>query len=284
MTKILIDPGDTVLVEAPTFLGALQTFKTYEANLVEIEMDEFGIIPESLERNLQKTSAKFLYTIPTFQNPTGRTLPLARRKQVYELCRRYGCLILEDDPYMALRYEGEALPGIKSFDTENEIVVKLLSFSKTISPGLRIGAAYGNTEIIHKFNLAKQGIDVHTPNLTQELVSEYIAAGHYNAHIADNCDLYREKCTLMYSEAVKHFPQGTKIIRPAGGMFLWAELPEQYNCTELFETAVKAGVAYVPGTYFYAQGGHHNTLRMNFTMVSAEKIREGMQRLAKVFS
>jgi len=284
MTKVFINPGDTVLVEAPTFLGALQTFNTYQANLVEVEMDEQGILPDALEKALAETNAKFLYTIPTFQNPTGRTLPLERRKQVYELCKKYNCIVLEDDPYMALRYEGEAVPGIKSFDPENEVVVKLLSFSKTISPGLRMGAAYANPAIIHKFNLAKQGIDVHTPNLTQDLVAEYIGAGLYEERIGKNCDLYRDKCALMFEEAQKHFPEGTKLVRPEGGMFIWAELPEEYNCTELFKTAVEAGVAYVPGTHFYAHGGHHNTLRLNFTMVSEEKIREGMARLGKVFT
>ena len=284
MTKIFINPGDTVLVEAPTFLGALQTFKTYEANLVEVDMDENGILPEALEAALKAHAPKFLYTIPTFQNPTGRTLPLERRKQVYELCKAYGCIVLEDDPYAALRYEGEAVPAIKTFDPENEWVVKLISFSKTISPGLRMGAAYANAEIIHKFNLAKQGMDVHTPNLTQDLVASYIDAGLYEGRIGKNCDLYRSKCALMYEEAVKNFPEGTKLVRPEGGMFIWAELPEQFNCTELFKTAVEAGVAYVPGTHFYANGGHHNTLRLNFTMVSEEKIREGMARLGKVFS
>jgi len=284
MTKIFINPGDTVLVEAPTFLGALQTFKTYQANLVEVEMDELGIIPEALEKALKETGAKFLYTIPTFQNPTGRTLPIERRKQVYELCKEYGCIVLEDDPYAALRYEGEPVAGIKSFDANNENVVKLISFSKTISPGLRMGAAYANAEIIHKFNLAKQGMDVHTPNLTQDLVANYIDAGLYEDRISKNCDLYRDKCALMYEEAVKQLPAGTKIVRPEGGMFIWAELPEEYNCTELFKTAVETGVAYVPGTHFYAHGGHHNTLRLNFTMVSEEKIIEGMARLGKVFA
>lgn len=283
MTKVFINPGDTVLVEAPTFLGALQTFLSYEANVVEVEMDEQGILPEALEKRLKETHAKFLYTIPTFQNPTGRTLPLSRREQVYKLCREYGCMVLEDDPYMALRYTGEAIPGIKHFDPENEVVVKLISFSKTISPGLRMGAAYANAAVIQKFNLAKQGMDVHTPNLTQELVTGFIRAGLYEKRIAQNCALYRDKCALMYEEAQKQLPAGTKIVRPDGGMFLWAELPERYNCTELFQKAVDAGVAYVPGTHFYAEGGHHNTLRLNFTMVDEEKIRTGMARLGKVF-
>ena len=283
MTKVFINPGDVVLVESPTFLGALQTFMSYQAELKEIEMDEYGIIPESLEAALKEKPAKFLYTIPTFQNPTGRTTPAGRRKMVYELCAKYGTMILEDDPYMSLRYSGEPQPSIKSFDTEG-IVVKLMSFSKTISPGLRVGAAYAPRQVICKFNLGKQGMDVHTSNLTQDLVADYVFSGKYPAHIEDNCDKYRDKCALMYELAVKYLPEGTKVVRPEGGMFLWAELPKSVNVTELFKKAVDAGVAYVPGTHFYAHGGHNNTLRLNFTMVDEDKIRQGMKILGDVLS
>ena len=283
MTKAMIDPGDVVLVESPTFLGAIQTFRSYEAALVEVPMDDQGILPEALRDILKKTSAKFLYTIPTFQNPTGRTLPAQRRKAVYEICRQYGTLILEDDPYMMLRYAGEPQPAIKSFDEEG-IVVKLMSFSKTISPGMRVGAAYAPKPILQKFNLGKQGIDVHTSNLTQDMVAAYINAGIYGEHIAENCALYAGKCNLMYEQAKKQLPPGTKIVKPEGGMFLWAELPAQYDAEALFKKAVEAGVAYVPGRHFYANGGHKNTLRLNFTMVDAPAIVEGMRRLHDVFA
>ncbi len=282
MTKVFINPGDRMVVESPTFLGALQTFNTYQAEILEAEMDENGIIPEKLDALISGSGAKFLYTIPTFQNPTGRTLTEERRKAVYDICLKHGVLILEDDPYMLLRYSGKPLRSIKSFDTE-DIVVKLMSFSKTISPGLRLGAAYGNKEIIRKFNLGKQGMDVHTSNLTQQLVARYIESGKYYAHVKENCAIYSGKCALMAELAKECFPAGTSLVTPEGGMFIWAELPEEYNCTDLFKKAVEKKVAYVPGTHFYNSGGHNNTLRLNFTMADPDTIKEGMSRLSRIF-
>ena len=283
LAKTLINPGDRIIVESPTFLGAIQTFKMYQADLIEAEMDEHGLVIADLEEKIAKYQPKFIYTIPTFQNPTGRTLPAARRKQVAELAEKYGVIILEDDPYAALRYAGEAQPSIKSFDRANR-VVKLMSFSKTISPGLRVGAAYAPAEIIAKFNLGKQGQDVHTSNLTQELVCEYIKEGAYFDGIAANCAYYAGKLDAMYAAAQKYFPKGTRLVKPEGGMFLWAELPESLNATALFEKAVERKVAYVPGTHFYAHGGHDNTLRLNFTMADEAEIEKGMQLLGELFT
>ena len=283
LTKTLINPGDRIIVESPTFLGAIQTFKMYQADLIEAEMDEHGLVIADLEEKIAKYQPKFIYTIPTFQNPTGRTLPAERRKQIARLAEKYGVIILEDDPYAALRYAGEAQPSIKSFDRANR-VVKLMSFSKTISPGLRVGAAYAPAEIIAKFNLGKQGQDVHTSNLTQELVCEYIKEGAYFDGIAANCAYYAGKLDAMYAAAQKYFPKGTKLVRPEGGMFLWAELPEGISATALFEEAVRRKVAYVPGTHFYAQGRHDNTLRLNFTMADEAQIEKGMQLLGELFT
>lgn len=283
LTKTLINPGDRIIVESPTFLGAIQTFKMYQADLIEAEMDEHGLVIADLEEKIAKYQPKFIYTIPTFQNPTGRTLPAERRKQIARLAEKYGVIILEDDPYAALRYAGEAQPSIKSFDRANR-VVKLMSFSKTISPGLRVGAAYAPAEIIAKFNLGKQGQDVHTSNLTQELVCEYIKEGAYFDGIAANCAYYAGKLDAMYAAALKYFPEGTKLVRPEGGMFLWAELPEGIDATALFEEAVRRKVAYVPGTHFYARGGHDNTLRLNFTMADEAQIEKGMQLLGELFT
>lgn len=283
LTKTLINPGDRIIVESPTFLGAIQTFKMYQADLIEAEMDEHGLVIADLEEKIAKYQPKFIYTIPTFQNPTGRTLPAERRKQIARLAEKYGVIILEDDPYAALRYAGEAQPSIKSFDRANR-VVKLMSFSKTISPGLRVGAAYAPAEIIAKFNLGKQGQDVHTSNLTQGLVCEYIKEGAYFGGIAANCAYYAGKLDAMYAAAQRYFPQGTKLVRPEGGMFLWAELPEGISATALFEEAVRRKVAYVPGTHFYAQGGHDNTLRLNFTMADEAQIEKGMQLLGELFT
>ena len=279
----LINPGDRIIVESPTFLGAIQTFKMYQADLIEAEMDEHGLVIADLEEKIAKYQPKFIYTIPTFQNPTGRTLPAERRKQIARLAEKYGVIILEDDPYAALRYAGEAQPSIKSFDRANR-VVKLMSFSKTISPGLRVGAAYAPAEIIAKFNLGKQGQDVHTSNLTQGLVCEYIKEGAYFDGIAANCAYYAGKLDAMYAAAQKYFPKGTRLVKPEGGMFLWAELPEGLNATALFEEAVRRKVAYVPGTHFYAHGGHDNTLRLNFTMADEAEIEKGMQLLGELFT
>lgn len=283
LTKTLINPGDRIIVESPTFLGAIQTFKMYQAELIEAEMDEHGLVIADLEEKIAQYQPKFIYTIPTFQNPTGRTLPAERRKQIARLAEKYGVIILEDDPYAALRYAGEAQPSIKSFDRANR-VVKLMSFSKTISPGLRVGAAYAPAEIIAKFNLGKQGQDVHTSNLTQGLVCEYIKEGAYFDGIAANCAYYAGKLDAMYAAAQKYFPKGTKLVRPEGGMFLWAELPEGIDATALFEEAVRRKVAYVPGTHFYAHGGHDNTLRLNFTMADEAQIEKGMQLLGELFT
>ncbi len=283
MTKALVNPGDTVLVESPTFLGALQTFKTYQANLVGVEMDEEGIVMSDLEEKIKQYAPKFLYVIPTFQNPTGRTLPADRRQEIARLAEKYGLLILEDDPYNALRFSGEPQPSIKSFDKSGN-VVKLMSFSKTVSPGLRVGAAYADKQIIAKFNLGKQGQDVHTANLNQVMVAEYIKSGAYPKGVEKNCALYKAKMELMYEQAVRYLPEGTAIVKPMGGMFLWAELPGGINATELFQEGVNRKVAYVPGTHFYAEGGHHNTLRLNFTMVEDDRIEKGMKTLGELFS
>jgi 2-aminoadipate transaminase len=281
MTKAFINPGDAVLVESPSFLGALQIFKIFEAKLVEVEMDEHGIVLEDLEKKIKEHNPKFLYTIPTFQNPTGRTLPLDRRKGVADLAKKYGTMILEDDPYAALRYTGTGIPSVKSFDEEN-MVVKLMSFSKTISPGLRMGAAYADKDVIHKFNLGKQGMDLHTANLNQKMVAEFIKRGYLPGQIEANCNLYRGKLKLMCDLIDAHFPEGTKFVRPQGGMFVWVELSKKLNATELFKKAVEKKVAYVPGTHFYAGGGHHNTLRLNFTMVDEEKIEQGIKELSNL--
>lgn len=282
MTKALINPGDAMLVENPTFLGALQAFKVYEANIVGVEMDEMGMRMDDLEAKLAKHQPKFIYTIPTFQNPTGRTLPADRREKMVALAEQYGALILEDDPYGALRFSGEAPPSIKSFD-RNGIVVKLMSFSKTISPGLRVGAAYGPEEVIAKFNLAKQGEDLHTANLNQSMVAEYIKSGAYPARVAENCKLYGAKMEAMYAAIKAYFPAEARVVKPEGGMFIWVELPEHINATELFQAAVARKVAYVPGTHFYADGGRDNTLRLNYTMAEPEQIAEGIKALGALF-
>lgn len=278
--KTLVNPGDAVLAEAPSFIGALQTFLTFEANLKGVEMDEDGMDIDDLEDKIKKYRPKFVYTIPTYQNPTGRTMPVSRRKKMLDVCEAYGVLILEDDPYCDLRYSGDLVPPIKHFD-KNNIVVYLMSFSKIVSPGLRVGAAIADKRIIAKYNIAKQGEDLHTSNLSQEIVNAYVNSGLLGPHIEDIRSNYRQKRDAMLKK-LEGFPRGVTHTRPDGGLFLWLTLPEGMDGLELFKNCVDEGVAFVPGTHFFPEGGHANTMRLNFSMPSLPQIDRGMDILKRV--
>ena len=281
LLKALIDPGDVVLVEDPTFLGALQAIKTYHAKIVPVKSDENGILTDALEEAMKTYKPKLAYIIPTFQNPTGTTLNLERRKRVAELAARYGVIVAEDDPYHDLRYEGEALPTIKSFDREGWIVY-LASFSKIISPGMRVGAMVVSfPTLMRKCVIGKQSSDLHNPLMTQAIVDAYLRKGLLPDHVKRILVGYKAQLDAMV-EGFKAFPEGTKLSKPQGGLFVWAELPENVNTTELLKKAVDQGVAYVPGTHFYAGGGHHNTIRLNFSNSPVDKIALGMEKLSKV--
>ncbi len=278
--KTLLNPGDVVLAESPTFIGALQTFLTYEAVIKGVNMDDEGMDMDDLEKKLKAYQPKLVYTIPTFQNPTGRTMSLERRKRMAALCKAHGALILEDDPYCDLRYSGQAAPPIKTFDTEGGVIY-LMSFSKIISPGLRVGAAIADKRIIQKYNIAKQGEDLHTANLSQEIVNTFMNSGKAEPHIRLICEKYRDKRDAMLKK-LKSFPKGVTYTNPDGGLFIWAELPEGMNAVSMFQQCVDAGVAYVPGTHFFPEGGHENTMRLNFSMASFEQIDKGMDILKSV--
>lgn len=281
-TKISINPGDVVLCETPTFLGALQTFATYQAKVVGIPMEEDGMDMDALEQAIAQYHPKFIYTIPNFQNPMGITMSLAKRQRLVQLAAQTDTMVLEDDPYGSLRYAGEALPSIYSLDPTGH-VVHLLSFSKTVSPGLRVGAAIGRPELLRQMTVNKQGMDTHTSNLSQALIDAYIRNDRYFSHIAEIIPAYREKLHTMLDGFV-YFPQGTMHTTPQGGLFVWCELPDALSATECMQTAVDHKVAYVPGTHFYPEGGHDNTLRLNFSMCSVEQIQSGMQALGRVFT
>ncbi len=281
LCKAFLNPGDNVLVESPTFLGNMQTLNLYQANLIPVESDDDGIMLDALKEAVIKHKPKLLYVIPTFQNPSGRTLSLERRKPIADLASKYGFLVLEDDPYRDLRYSGTALPSIKSFDQTGHVVY-MGSFSKIISPGLRVGYLVGQEDIIRKCTIGKQGTDLHTPNLNQAIVDQYLRQDLLAPHIESILPAYAKKLALMLEEIV-HFPKGTHYAIPEGGLFLFVTLPENYNATELFEKAVDMGVAYVPGTFFYPDGGHHNTLRLNFSNSTLEQISTGMKMLSKLF-
>jgi 2-aminoadipate transaminase len=277
--KTLLNPGDAILTESPSFIGALQTFLCYEADVIGVEMDGQGMIVDALEEKIKRHRPKFIYTIPTFQNPTGRTLPAQRRRCMLEVCQKHGVLILEDDPYRDLRYSGEEAPTIKSMD-EDHTVIHLMSFSKIISPGLRVGAAIADPRIIGKYNVAKQGEDLHTSNLSQEIVDAYMRSGKAEPHILKIRENYRAKRDAMLAK-LESFPKGVSYTRPDGGLFIWASLPDGVDAEVLFKKCVDMGVAFVPGTHFYPEGGHKNTMRLNFSMPSPEQIDKGMDILKK---
>ena len=278
LIKALINPGDVILVESPTFLGAIQTMRIYGAKLVPMPMDEDGVIIEAVEELVKKYNPKLMYIIPTFQNPTGRTLSLERRKALAVMAAKNGFVIAEDDPYRDLRYDGEALPSISSFDEEGWVVY-MSSFSKYIAPGLRQGTAVvPDARLLRKMIIGKQSTDVHSPGLPQAIVELYLEKGLLPGHLARICGEYRAQLHAML-EGFSELPAGTTHTVPQGGLFVWAELPEGMNAAAALQRAVERNVAFVPGTHFYPEGGHENTLRLNFSMPEVADIAAGMARL-----
>ncbi len=280
LCKALIDPGDAILVEDPSFLGNLQCMKLYQAKLVPVESDADGLIPEKLEEAMRTHRPKMLYVIPNFQNPTGKTLATERRPLIAKLAARYGVVVAEDDPYRDLRYRGEFLPSIKSCDEENWVVF-LGSFSKIISPGMRVGYMAGDPVILRKCTMGKQSSDLHTANLTQAIVDRFLREGLLPGHIERIRGDYAVQCGAMLDELAL-FPEGVRYTRPEGGLFIWVELPEGVNAQELLTKAIDRRVAFVPGTHFYALGGHENTLRLNFSNSSLAQIHTGMTALREL--
>lgn len=278
--RTLLNEGDNIIVEAPTFLGALQTFKLNRAHMHEVLLKDDGIDVEIFKEEINKKKPKFFYTIPNFQNPSGITTSEAKRKWIYELCAEKHIIILEDDPYGDLRYDGEPLDSYKKFD-KHGIVIALRSFSKTISPGIRVGYAVADKKIIEKFNILKQGHDVHTSNLSQGMVYEYIKGGFLKKHIKEVCKIYAAQRDAMLYAIREYFPNDVQCTYPAGGLFLWVTLPDYMNSRELFERCVQNKVAFVVGSPFYAHGGHDNTLRLNFSMPDIEQINKGVEIIGR---
>ena len=281
--KTLLNEGDAILVESPTFLGALQIFNSYEAMIVPVGMDEDGVILEDAEDKMRRYHPKFFYIVPNFQNPTGRTLSLERRRKLVELAGKYGVMILEDDPYGDLRYAGQALPPVKSFDEEGGVIY-LMSFSKTISPGLRVGAAVAPQPVIAKMTVAKQCADTHTPNLTQAIVDRYVREGLLNENLPRALQSYSLQLRAMLGAMEAHFPETARFTRPEGGLFVWCTLPEGVDALELLKEAVIEKVAFIPGTHFYDGGGHENTLRLNFSACGHARIEKGIEILGRVIA
>lgn len=280
LLKAVIEPGDTILAESPTFLGALQAMKIYGANIVAIPTDENGVIPEAAEELIKEHHPKLMYIIPTFQNPTGITLSAERRPKLAALANKYGVILAEDDPYRDLRYAGDPLPSIKSYD-EGDWVVYLSSYSKLISPGMRVGAAVVTNELLmRKMVIGKQSADVHSPLLNQAIVDAYLRRGLLGPHIERICANYQKQLAAMLA-GFQDFPAGTTHTVPQGGLFVWAALPAGMNARALLTKAIEKAVAFVPGTFFYPAGGHENTLRLNFSNAEVPAIQKGMAALAE---
>ncbi len=287
LTKVLVDPGDAVLVESPTFLGALQGFQTYQANRIPVEMDDDGVIIEDLEEKMKKYRPKMFYCIPTFQNPTGKTLSLERRRQVAQLAEKYDVIVAEDDPYCDLRFRGEALPPIKTFDESGHVVL-LNSFSKILSPGIRVGVAVGEPALIRKMTILKQCTDTHTSNLSQVIAHEFLKRGLLPGHLTRIIPIYRERLDAMLAGLDKYFPKGCTFTRPKGGLFVWCALDgENWDIEALAARAAQEiKVAFVPGKFFYVDPAKMglNTMRLNFSAASPERIDEGVKRLGTLIS
>lgn len=280
LCKALIDPGDVILVEDPSFLGNMQCMHLYQARLVPVESDAHGLMVDRLEEAIRQHHPKMLYVIPTFQNPTGKTLPAERRKSIARLAAQYHMVVAEDDPYRDLRYAGTPLPSIKSYDEEGWVVF-LGSFSKIVSPGLRVGYMAGDAGILRKCTIGKQSTDVHTSNLNQAIVDQFLRQNLLPEHISSICTSYKAQMQAMLEE-LSAFPQGTRYTRPDGGLFIWVELPSGIQAKAMLEKAVERHVAYVPGTHFFCDGGHDHTLRLNFSNSTIEQIHTGMTVLREL--
>lgn len=276
----LVDDGDTIICESPSFIGSLNAFRSFRSQLVGVEMDDDGINIEKLEAALKANPrTKFIYTIPNFQNPTGITMSLEKRKEVYRLALQYGVMILEDNPYGELRIKGEPVPTIKSLDTEG-IVIYCGSFSKVLSPGLRVGYVVAPREIVAKLTVAKQCADVHTTILSQLICDKFLAEYDFDAHIKGLQDIYRKKANLMIGEIDKKFNPAVSHTDPEGGLFLWCTLPEGADMMAFCQAAVENRVAVVPGTAFLTDESEPTrSVRLNYSTPTDEQIVKGIDIL-----
>ena len=285
--RLFINRGDYIVVESPTYLGALQAWNAYGAQYIPVRADEDGMIVDELEAAL-RIGPKFIYVLPNFQNPSGSTLSLERRKQLIELADRYGVPIVEDDPYGQLRYEGDHIPSIVSLDSEyrgpngghySGNVIYLSTFSKLLAPGLRLAWVIAPPEVIRKLVMTKQAADLHTSSFNQYVAYEVAKGGFLDEHVKVIRAVYKERRDVMFEMMEEVFPQGVTWSKPKGGMFLWGILPEGMDAAEVLKRALDKKVAFVPGGAFHPRGGGDNTMRINFSYSSPDVIREGVMRL-----
>ncbi|HEX8719297.1 MAG TPA: PLP-dependent aminotransferase family protein [Pyrinomonadaceae bacterium] len=280
VAKIFLDPGDCVVVEDPCYLAALQVFRGFEAEVIAVGSDDEGLRVGEVERAIERAPRrpKFVYVVSQFHNPKGTTLSLPRRLRLMEVARRHRVPVVEDDPYGELRYAGVPVPPLAALD-DGGLVVYLSTFSKTLSPGMRIGWAHASQEVFGALVRAKQAADLHTNTIQQRAAARLLAAFDFDAHVERIKAVYGARRDAMLAALGEHFPAGARWTRPDGGLFLWVELPEGARAEELFERAIRERVAFVPGAPFFAAAPRHNFMRLNFSNSTPEMIEEGVRRL-----
>lgn len=278
-TRILADPGDVVLTSSPTYLGAIQSFKSYRCDIRAMRSwDEAGCGVDSATL----ARAKFCYVIPDFQNPSGETMSLEERKALIELSRKYGFLIIEDSPYRELRYSGKEQPTIYSLAPERTL--HLGSFSKVFAPGFRLGWIIGDEALLDKIYVCKQALDLCPPVLDQYIAAEFLSSGALDRNLKKSIAYYRDKRDYMLALLDKYMPEGVEWTRPEGGLFLFLTLPEEIDSVKLYDRALSAGVAYVAGSFFYPDGSHRNTMRLNFSFLDKDRMEDGIRILASLLA
>ena len=280
--KLFLNPGDVVVLESPSYLGAINAFKQYQPNFVSVPTDENGMIMEELDKVLANTpNVKLIYIIPDFQKPSGLTWPRERREKFMEIINKYGVPAIEDNPYGDLRFKGEFLPSLKSMDTEG-LIVYFGSFSKILTPGFRVGWIIADGKIIEKVNHIAQAAVLQTATLNMMAISKYMDMFDIDAHVATILPVYKHRCELMINTMRETFPKEAKFTDPDGGLFTWVELPEYVNTRELAPLAMEKKVAYVPGSGFYPKGDVNNGMRLNYSCATDDKIVTGIKILAEV--
>ncbi len=279
--RVFLNPGDTVFLGLPTYLGGVNVFRAYGANMVGVPVDEDGMKVDVLEEKIAEaehsgTPGKLIYTVPTFQNPAGVEMSAGRRRRIVELAEEHDLVLLEDDPYGKLRFEGEPLPPLRALSDQ---VVHMATFSKVLSPGFRLAYVVAPDGVVDKMEVAKQSVDLCTPTFTQSIARRFISEGHMAEHLPNIISMYKRKRDIMLDALEEYFPDGCDWTHPQGGMFLWATLPEHIDTREMFKDAIKEKVAYVHGRAFYVNDGGGNTMRLNFSNPGDEEIVEGVKRL-----
>lgn len=277
--KIFVNEGETIACEMPSYMGAFNAFTPYMPKYIGVPTDKDGMLPEELDKILaENDDVKMIYVIPNFQNPTGHTWSLERRKAFMEVVNKYEIPVIEDDPYGELRFEGEPLPSLKSMDTKG-LVIYVGSFSKILVPGYRIAWICAEPKIVEKYMFAKQGADMQACQSAQVEISKYMDMYDLDAHVQELCDAYRKKRDVMLAAMEEHFPKCVKWEKPEGGLFIWVELPEGINAKDILDVCVENKVMFITGAMFYANGGVYNTLRLSFSWMQEDEIVEGIRRM-----